>query len=227
MSTEKEVHNNKFWLRQAPITIVGVLILGIIGSTLYDLLVKPGLTNFGRFILDAITLGSESLKNAAYSSAALDPTPISGLVLLQVALVVASIPATRLIAASIFRRDKEAIQKKIDALSDEERKSELEDELDLLRSRYLVYRKIFWFIFVPWFIVLYVAFAVHNQSVVIWRTFNTNMAILRPYLSEQEFFTLRSRFSSMETGNEYKEIHHDMTQIASEKGTKLKQIETW
>src|SRR2546427_8335681 len=57
------------------------IILGIIGSGLWDMVVKPGVTGFGRFTLSLFTLGSVTLRNAAYSSAALDPTPLPALMI--------------------------------------------------------------------------------------------------------------------------------------------------
>src|SRR5205814_206691 len=63
-------------------TILGVIVLIVGVSLLYDFLVKPGITNVGRFLLDVITLGSKSIRDSAYSSAALNPTPLSALIIL-------------------------------------------------------------------------------------------------------------------------------------------------
>jgi hypothetical protein len=84
--------NNKpgqWWSKPAPITIIGVVLLGVLGSILYDLLVKPGLTTGGRVVLKILTLGSATLRDAAYESAALDPTPVTGLLLLYIPVMVA------------------------------------------------------------------------------------------------------------------------------------------
>jgi hypothetical protein len=216
-----------FWLRQAPITIVGVLILGIIGSTLYDLLVKPGLTSFGRFVLNVVTLGSTTLKNAAYSSAALDPTPISALVLLQAALFLVTLPATRLLARSLANRDTDELEKKLNDAPKGEKKQKLTVELSRLKRKLKIMTLAFWTIFLPTYLALLVAFSVHNQSVIVWRAFNANLAILGPQITVDERLTLHSMFASMETGNDYKVIQARMKKLAESKGMKLKSIETW
>src|SRR5205807_1241025 len=60
------------------------IILGAIGSGVWDSLAKPGLSRFGRIILNTVTLGSESARDSAYSSAALDPTPIAPLLIILI-----------------------------------------------------------------------------------------------------------------------------------------------
>ena len=56
--------------------------MGLISTGLWDLLFKPGLTHVGRVFLTVITLGSETMRDGAYASAALDPTPLPSLMLL-------------------------------------------------------------------------------------------------------------------------------------------------
>ena len=172
-----------FWMRRAPITVVGVILLGIVGSTVYDLLVKPGITSFGRFILDIITLGSTTLRNAAYSSAALDPTPVTSLVLLQAGLFVVAFPAVRLIARARNDREKEMIRKKLENAVEGEKDAQ---EPERLKRKIRKLKIFFWAIFIPWWIVLFVAFAVHNQSVVVWRAFNVNLTILAPQITPDQ-----------------------------------------
>lgn len=228
--TEAEKSNNDkptpFWMRQAPITVLGVLILGIVGSTVYDLLVKPGLTSFGRLILDVITFGSTTLKNAAYSSAALDPTPISALVLLQAGLVIVAFPAIRLIARARNSKELEKLRERIEK-TDEEEKSALVAELERLKKKLRKLRIVFWSIFIPWWTGLFVAFAVHNQSVVIWRAFNANLAILTPYITADKKAQLQAQFSAMEAANEYQSLMAQMKESAHAHNVKLRNIETW
>ena len=156
MNEKKSDDAKPFWLKQAPITIAGMLILGIVGSTLYDLLVKPGLTSAGRQILDAITFGSVTLKNAAYSSAAIDPTPVSALVLLQAALAVATLPAAWLVAQSIAKRDIDALERmsrEANNIDNSEVKQRLELKQIRIAKRLRVLVWSFWLIFLGEFIL--------------------------------------------------------------------------
>lgn len=54
-------------------TIVGTLVLGALGSGLWDVVVKPGGRWMGRAILTAATLGSSGVKDAVYREAAKGP----------------------------------------------------------------------------------------------------------------------------------------------------------
>jgi hypothetical protein len=220
------VDRQPFWMRQAPITIVGVLLLGVVGSTVYDLLVKPGITSFGRLLLDVITLGSATLRNAAYSSAALDPTPVSALVLLQAGLFIAAFPAIRLIARARDSRDLEKIREKIEQAGGGEKEA-LEKKLERLKKKLRKLRLFFWSIFVPWWIGLFVAFAVHNQSVVIWRAFNANLAILAPHIASEKKSQLQAQFAAMETNSDYQSLMVQMKEFARIGNVMLRDIETW
>src|SRR2546423_480145 len=64
--------------------ILGAIILGAIGSGLWDMLAKPGLGTVGRLLLNIVTLGSKTIRDAAYSSAALNPTALPSLIFLAV-----------------------------------------------------------------------------------------------------------------------------------------------
>lgn len=216
-----------FWLRQAPITILGVLLLGIIGSSLYDLLVKPGLTNFGRFVLDAVTLGSVTVKDAAYSSAAMNPTPVSALVLLQAGLFLTTLPALSILGRTIARRETNTIEFKLEKAYEEERKEKILEEMNKLTKKLRKLRLAFWLLFVPWFFALAIGFSVHNQSVLVWRAFNVNLAILGSQITTDERLMLQSQFAKMNTGDDYKKIREHMSKLADSRGVKLKTIETW
>ena len=215
-----------FWMRQAPITIVGVLLLGIVGSTVYDLLVKPGITSFGRFILDVISLGSSTLRDASYSSAALDPTPVSALVMLQAGLVVAAFPAIRDIIQARNSRELATVREKIKQAG-EDKKDSLEKEVGRIKKKVLKLKIFFWVIFIPWWAGLFVAFAVHNQSVVIWRVFNSNLAILAPHISSDKKAQLLAQFAAMESSSDYQSLMSQMRDLAKADSVKLRAIETW
>ncbi len=65
-------------------SILGAILLGAIGSGVWEVIAKPGLSRTGRFFLSLFTLGSTKLRDASYASAALDPTPLPALLVLFV-----------------------------------------------------------------------------------------------------------------------------------------------
>lgn len=139
MNSDDEKQSKWLWPRRVPLTIVGALILAIVSNILYDLLVKPGLSSFGRLFLTILTLGSETLRNSAYSSAALDPTPVTGLMILLAALLFVSLPsagiAGRVIANWIADREEKTTKSQIKSTTTEEREAIRTKEMSRLRKK--------------------------------------------------------------------------------------------
>lgn len=75
----------------APQTLLGAILfalfIGITGNGLWELLIKPGMSESSRAAVTLYTAGSETLRDSIYASAALDPTHQATLMLLLLALV--------------------------------------------------------------------------------------------------------------------------------------------
>ena len=71
-----------FLSKKAPLTLLGVFLLGIAVSALYDLIIKPGLNGISRVAFDTVTFSSQRIKDYSFSTAALDPTAIPSILLL-------------------------------------------------------------------------------------------------------------------------------------------------
>ena len=106
-------------------------------------MVKPGITKVGRLILDIFTLGSIALKDAAYSSAALDPTSLSGLALLQLGIVILTIPSI-----DVYIRTKMIRRNDLDNETDIE-KEKIVSELNVLERKIKILEISFWVVFIP------------------------------------------------------------------------------
>lgn len=230
MSDENNGRNaeeRQFWLKRAPITIIGVLLLGIVGSTLYDLLVKPGLTSVGRFVLEIITLGSTSLRDSAYSSAALDPTPLSALFLLLGVFAITIIPAVDVFYRTRKRKEISDFENKLNQAQEGEAKEILEAELTRLNRGLRRTVLLFWIVFIPYWMGMFIGFSLHNQSIIIWRAFHANVTILSPQITNDEKAQLMAHFASMSTAEDYKKIQSEMRELATKHNIKLRQINTW
>ena len=227
MSSESPDKASRFWTKPAPLTIVGVVLLGIVGSTLYDLLVKPGLSSFGRFCLDVVTLGSATARNAAYSSAALDPTPVTSLYILQIIILLGFLPAARMVERTLFRTREREFESRIENVVPEQRKELIAGEIGRLKRKLRFLTRFFWVVFIVWVGMAVVAFAIHNQSVVIWRAFHANLEIISPVTTESEAKQLRASFASMQNSSDYQVLRKRMEDIAEGHRLKLRSIETW
>lgn len=92
------------WIRRmAPATLIGIVTLVLLCSVLYDFALKLGLSSVSRFFLDIITLGSDRLRDAAYAYAALDPTPVTPLILVMVLSSLVMLPLLNMLVSPLLK----------------------------------------------------------------------------------------------------------------------------
>lgn len=216
--------------KSAPATIIGVIALGLICSLLYDIVVKPGVSSVGRFALDIFTLGSQKLKDYSYAAAAIDPTPLSALLVLLTIVTILPLPIilTLIIPYSKSRAKKEFIK----ILSEIEASGKKEDEymkqLDkMIKDKIRKLRMTGITMMLPLLLVSFTAFMVHNHSVLVWRIFNANLIIVSPYIEESEMRIFKSNFASMRTKSEYMVIDKKIKEIARKNNLQLRDVELW
>jgi hypothetical protein len=208
-------------------TIALTLLLGILSSALWDLLFKPGITEFGRILLSIATFGSATIKNFAYASAALDPTSIPALLVVVLASWAPIFFIALLFGIMHGRRSADkAIEEaeKLAAGDIEKLKAVLEARITRLQ------RLLKWFVGVILIIVSTISVTtstVLNQSVAVWRTFHADLAICAPHLTPLEEKQFRARFASMTTRVEYLAISNDLQQVAVKNDVKLVNIDLW
>src|SRR5438093_12386009 len=57
--------------------VLGTIVLGAIGSGVWEMVARPGVSKFGHFVLFLFTFGSQRLKDVAYAAASLDPHTVA------------------------------------------------------------------------------------------------------------------------------------------------------
>lgn len=197
-----------FLSRKAPITIIGVLLFGVVGSALYDFLVKPGINIFAETLFNVLTLGSQQVKDYSFNTSALDPTSIPALILLlSVATMAMWIPLERIVLRKIESR---------------------------MRLRNTNKTKTFilkWAVLPTLLVVhigmIFVPLNIFNQAVLVWRTFNANIAIISPFVDDQKIKILKAKFASMHTSSDYQKIRAELEAIADAKHVQLREEEPW
>jgi hypothetical protein len=208
-------------------SIALTLILSVIGSGLWDFLFKPGITVVGRSLLTIITFGSETIRDLAYASAALNPTPLPALAVFLIASYVPLFFFGWLTGNFVGDRlgDKSIQDAESEASGDNEKLiALLESKLRKLKRRRDLFIGIF--LIVLCFFSLTTS-AILNQSVAIWRVFHANLTICSPYITEIEEKKLQSRFASMVSRKEYLALANNLNEIAQRNGIKLQQAQLW
>lgn len=200
-----------WWRRPAPVSIAGVLLMGVIGSSLYDMAIKPGIGSVGKYFLTVVTLGSESIRNSVYASAALDPTSRAQITTLSVCVGIFSAFTIAAILIPGLRRKLNAEGAQGDAFRASSRRLRKHLIVLVLASTLMVNA-----------ITLML-----SQSISIWRTYNANLKILAPHISDSERALLEARFASVKTKDEYVMLRGDMAAIAKAKGAELRVDDSW
>ncbi len=171
------------------------------------MLVRPGITTVGRFALDLLTLGSDTIKDTAYSRAAINPTPTTALFLFSMAATFTLVPIFAYwgyVFTKWLRKGKSIREE---------------------RSRRMF--RITFALYVVSTIPILTIYSIQQQSVRIWQAFHTHLATIAPYISEDERLMLSSQFATIEGRDDYTAIANDMGKIAADVGVKLREIELW
>lgn len=217
---------SKIWRTIA--AILGTVLAGAIGSGVWDVIAKPGITRAGRFLLTVLTLGSKTVRDTPYSSAALNPYSLPALQCLTFAIV--GFSTLMLLPVLIFSRrpgtDKYAgeLRHELDRIpSADERIELLQSKLtSLLRKRrYLIaFQVVLTAVVVG---VMYVEASVVNQAVLIRRIHDANMQIIEPYISAQELSRLRGQFAAVTSQADYAAVRFQIEQVATAHGIRLRE----
>jgi hypothetical protein len=220
---------------------IGSLILGALGSGLWDLALKPGGQWITREILTAATLGSMSLKDGVYRQAAKGLHEEAALDLL-VYVSLSTVTALAALDVAIFlkmrknARELDELKAEFDELAnlhaneDSEDKKEIDIEsigLRLKRSRNRI-KKIFPVLLYVMIVSLalnagaqFISLLEISESNSAYTFFRQSMAICRPYVSDQQAQMIKSRFAEINGRADYLTIIDELQHIAASHQRKL------
>jgi len=215
--------NRMRWVRRLFFGAVVALALHLVAVATWEEIAKPGLGRLGRAVAGAATLGSTQLKDAAYRSAALDPSPLPGLILLQ---IVGSVPLGAFTAFFIMfyrRATSGSARSQFDRRASKAGVSV--DEYLLRTLKRLSMTGVV--LCVTLAILVTVIFTTIEQATLIRRVFNSDMARLGAKISEGEERELMAQFASIETRADYVALRVKLDQIANARNVRLSRIKTW
>jgi len=207
---------------------------GAIGSGVWELLAKPGLGRLGHLLFSAVTFGSHAARDAVYSSAALDPTPLAALYVLSVLASVPAFLAGALLVWGEARRfmkklnQRLAAAESVDAASDNdpaeeaarrlEQLNKFREELKIERAQLEKQSRIvnaaLAVVLIAGIIMAMVGFSILSQAVSVWRTYHANLKICAPFMSSQEIAASEAAFASMKSKDDYDRIDAKFVTIA-------------
>jgi uncharacterized membrane protein (DUF485 family) len=191
------------------LTIIGALILGALGSGLWEL-IKPLFVWVSTASLDIVTLGLDSLRDGLYADAAsLETERVSYSILSAITGIVTGIIVSALMFSRLKRRDK-ANMDLVMAQDPATRKATAQAKIARLqRIRFVA--------------IALVALSLSAQVFMAQRTiyisraaahFNRLCAIAEPHIDQGELALIKSSFAQMSTRAEYIDLTNRLSAIS-------------
>lgn len=201
--------------RRIIVTVVTTLVLGAIGSGVWEVLFRPGLSWVGKVLSEV----SSRFENDIYSSAALDPQPLPGLILL---LLICTIP---LCVAAYFVMEG-FVRKPLVGAFRRSLNSELanaaEDQTEAILDRRLRRVSVMGaLVMVVFFGISFVGFTLQNEATKVWRISQANLEVCAGYAADLEIKRLRALFRSMNTRADFDQFKIELDRIANSASIRL------
>jgi len=218
------------------LTLVGTILIGAIGSGLWEIGIKPSLIWSGQLALDIITFGSTAAKDNAYKAAALDQTSIPAARLYAMTIGLFSAP---LVVFLMYEFGMSPNRIRRIALSNstteehhtfDERLSRIEEITEQLkgyRKRLAIVRRSLLVILGVLIGFVFVRHMIHNQSLLIWRSFNADLKQCAPYLTPDEEELIEAQFAAIQTKKDYSKILGEFAKIADKNHIVLHSTSLW
>jgi hypothetical protein len=235
------MNQNQLW-KNPWIVLLGTIIVGSLGSGLWEIAVKPSLMWGAQRTLDIATLGSTVIKDQAYTAAALDQTALPSAkiyVILNMAYIIFIVFAISPIVAFSKTNGKSRNLKLLwGRLLVKKSVSEAEGHDSLITKDIAILTKPSQrmlsvrakAILVVSSVILWsttMEFLIANQSLLIWRCFHSDLKKCAPFLSTEEEELIESQYASMESKKDYAKILIRFESIATEKGFILHSSKLW
>lgn len=193
------------------VTVVSAIILGAIGSGIWEIMFKPGLSSLGAFFSNM----SVDFNNNIFASAALNPQPLPGLILI---LLFCTIP---LFFCSLFLF-KGFVQIPLENFFDAhfDYRHSTEKLYQAQEKRFLRLRQLICVVGILtsmfFAMIALKGFALQNEATYVWRVFHKNLEICAPFTSDLEIKKINAHFRSMKNKSDYRSIKYELNKIASE-----------
>lgn len=211
--------------------LVGSVLLGGIGSGVWELALKPLGQWCGRLALTGATLGSNSVRDSIYREAAKGYHEASALNMFSLTVfVMFAICSFALGVANGKRRaskDKHVLASEIAMLEPEEKASFLEKKIKLLRRKLYISELVVIGFGVLLASIQLVDLLKLEQANAAYTYFAQSMAICRPYIGDQQAQVMQSRFAAINGRNDYLKLADDLKQIATANQRNLPEFNPW
>jgi len=199
----------KQWL----IGLTGTIVLGAVGSGVWDVFLKPAFSWLGREVLTLVTLGLSSVKDSMYQDIAKGHHEVAGLNILVFATAVfVFLPMGFVTGVWTARR-------------------RLSDPNTMTAEANIKYRKRMSLAIVPvyalWGSIFFVRFLMINYTNLAVTYFQQSLAICKPYIDSKEQDQILSRFARTRTKRDYESVVASLHLVAKSNHLELPEFDPW
>jgi hypothetical protein len=207
--------------------LLGTIVLGAVGSGVWDILAKPGLSSLGRLFLNIISLGSIKARDYVYENAALDPYPLpavtitaflAGGLIIIVFFGFTAFKMKIMNALAIQGNSSEADAK----IPDKSENKEIFLPIGVRRRVIMLLILVLGCIIAQIYIILATTLAISVR-----RFFEANVQICNPVLSLQEERKIRAQFASIKTKSDYEALDTSFRSLCEGRGVHLRDLSLW
>jgi F0F1-type ATP synthase membrane subunit c/vacuolar-type H+-ATPase subunit K len=183
---------------------IGVIVLGAVGSGLWEYILKPGLFSLTGLALNIATLGMERFKNDLYEEIARGFHEGPSLTLLMLFFGVLSGFAFGVITSKYVRG--------------------LKDRNEGFKRRFTKFAVIYSLFIITFLLVMSSRITYINRAITHFSQLNL---IVAPYISEEEQEIILSRFSQVHSKADYESVLSDLQVIAKEHNLHVPDFSIW
>lgn len=219
----------KFPWRHPVVLLLGTIVIGALGSGAWDIFVKPLLYLAYSVVLSVITLGSQSLRDSMYASAALDQTAAPAAYLYMM-FIMSWVSVFTLLASAEFGLapwqivDRLRRGRVLESEQGEQESTELPEDRKRLFTRI---RRIFLVITGIAVGVMFSRAIIQDHTLLIWRSFHGDMRQCAPYLSSDQEELLYSEYAKMRSKADFETILSELRSVAVEHKLTLHSERLW
>jgi hypothetical protein len=216
METWTEIlKSHKFW-----VAIVASLILKEV-LTWLSVLTTAGVLRLWSKILYVITLGSTTVRDAPYASAAVNPYPVPSLMIIVLLLMVGMSFIGYILCKAYWR----AITRYFKNKSNSETNKTQDTPSAPIRKQVLVL-VVATIYFGAFFFALIIPFGIENEAVASRRIYEADKEMVAPYLTSSQLVQIQADFAGIETRAQYKILMDRLAAVAEEHNVKIHKV-TW
>lgn len=229
--TTLQAGDKRHWLWRHPfLTLIGTLTIGALGNGIWEAVMRPAFSSAFNFILDIITFGSSALQDAAYAAAAIDQTAAPAHNLLSLTVGFLSVPFVFFVIFELgltpmrYVRSKRAKYEELETqVGKEERNAQVNRDIAKLRR----YRRILVVVMGVTLGFMLARLTIDRQSLKIWQSFQCDMRMCAPFLTETEEEELQSKYAAMMTRAEFQKLIARLREIAEQNSLQLRSANLW